>query len=145
MSFAWLMGMGYLWSASCAGCVLLLKAATLLAYVNCNREHCWAEDLPSPSAGLRGTGVNFSDAALSLHMTWTAGIAEEIGRHLLVYGRRIPKAELFARIDAVDASVIKAVADRFIYDQDVAIAAQGDLLNLPDYNWFRRRTYWLRY
>ena len=78
-------------------------------------------------------------------MVWTAGIAEEIGRHLLVYGRRIPKAELFARIDAVDASVIKAVADRFIYDQDVAIAAQGDLLNLPDYNWFRRRTYWLRY
>ena len=62
-----------------------------------------------------------------------------------MYGRRIPKAELFARIDAVDASVIKAVADRFIYDQDVAIAAQGDLLNLPDYTWFRRRTYWLRY
>lgn len=28
-----------------------------------------------------------------------------------------PQAELFARIDAVNADTIKAVADRFIYDQ----------------------------
>ena len=44
-------------------------------------------------------------------------VAESIGRELLVYGRRIPKAELFARIDAVDANTIRQVADRFIYDQ----------------------------
>lgn len=74
-----------------------------------------------------------------------AGVAEDIGRQLLVYGRRIPKAEMFARIDAVDAATIKAVADRFIYDQDIAICAMGDLQNLPDYTYFRRRTYWLRY
>ena len=36
---------------------------------------------------------------------------------MLAYGRRIPKAEMFARIDAVDAETIRAVADRFIYDQ----------------------------
>lgn len=36
---------------------------------------------------------------------------------LLTYGRRIPFAELFARIDAVDASTIKRVANRFIFDQ----------------------------
>ena len=74
-----------------------------------------------------------------------SGIAEDIGRQLLVYGRRIPKAEMFARIDAVDASTIKAVADRFIYDQDIAICAMGDIKELPDYTYFRRRTYWLRY
>ena len=55
-----------------------------------------------------------------------AGIAEDIGRNLLVYGRRMPKAELFARIDAVDAATVKAVANRFILDQDVAISAMGD-------------------
>ena len=27
----------------------------------------------------------------------------------------------------------------------VAIAAVGDTTLLPDYNWFRRRTFWLRY
>lgn len=62
-----------------------------------------------------------------------------------MYGRRVPKAELFARIDAVTPETIKAVADRFIYDQDIAIAALGDTQNLPDYTYFRRRTYWLRY
>ena len=36
---------------------------------------------------------------------------------MLAYGRRVPKAEMFARIDAVDADTIRAVADRFIYDQ----------------------------
>eukprot|EP00879_Flechtneria_rotunda_P000964 GHRR01001097.1.p1 GENE.GHRR01001097.1~~GHRR01001097.1.p1 ORF type:complete len:500 (+),score=170.79 GHRR01001097.1:81-1580(+) len=72
-------------------------------------------------------------------------VAESIGRELLVYGRRVPKAEMFARIDAVDADTIRAVADRFIYDQDIAIAAVGDTQFLPDYNWFRRRTYWIRY
>ena len=72
--------------------------------------------------------------------TWLAGVAEDIGRQLLVYGRRIPKAELFARIDAVDEETVKDVASRFIYDQELAIAAVGDCQNLPDYNWFRRRT-----
>lgn len=75
----------------------------------------------------------------------THHVAESIGRELLVYGRRIPKAELFARIDAVDADTVRAVADRFIYDQDIALAGVGDTQYLPDYNWFRRRTYWLRY
>lgn len=36
---------------------------------------------------------------------------------ILNYGRRIPAAELFARIDAVDASAVKRVANRFIFDQ----------------------------
>ncbi|EIE25550.1 putative mitochondrial processing peptidase [Coccomyxa subellipsoidea C-169] len=73
------------------------------------------------------------------------GVAEDIARQLLVYGRRVPKAELFARIDAVDEETVKEVASRFIYDQELAIAAMGDTQTLPDYNWFRRRTYWLRY
>jgi processing peptidase subunit beta len=75
----------------------------------------------------------------------TTGVAEELGRNLLVYGRRVPRAELFARIDAVDAETIKAVASRFILDQDLAVAAMGDVQDMPDYNWLRRRSYWLRY
>ncbi|KAK9090854.1 hypothetical protein Sjap_024031 [Stephania japonica] len=64
---------------------------------------------------------------------------------LLTYGRRIPFTELFARIDAVDTKTVKRVANRFIFDKDVAISAMGPIQSLPDYNWFRRRTYWLRY
>lgn len=84
-------------------------------------------------------------SSLQLHLDGTTPIAEDIGRQLLTYGRRIPTAELFARIDAVDASAVKRVANRFIFDQDVAIAAMGPITKLPDYNWFRRRTYLLRY
>ncbi|KAA3456073.1 putative mitochondrial-processing peptidase subunit beta isoform X1 [Gossypium australe] len=84
-------------------------------------------------------------SSLMLHIDGTSPVAEDIGRQLLTYGRRIPFAELFARIDAVDPSSVKRVANRFIYDRDIAIAAMGPIQGLPDYNWFRRRTYWNRY
>lgn len=84
-------------------------------------------------------------SSLLLHSDGVGPAAEDIGRQLITYGRRIPSAELFARIDAVDASAIKRVANRFIFDRDIAIAAMGPIKKLPDYNWFRRRTYWLRY
>ncbi|XP_051140850.1 probable mitochondrial-processing peptidase subunit beta, mitochondrial [Andrographis paniculata] len=84
-------------------------------------------------------------SSLLLHLDGTSPIAEDIGRQLITYGRRIPFAELCARIDSVDAGTVKRVADRFIFDKDVAIAAVGPIQSLPDYNWFRRRTYWLRY
>ncbi|KAG8095950.1 hypothetical protein GUJ93_ZPchr0013g35353 [Zizania palustris] len=82
---------------------------------------------------------------IQLHLDGSTAVVEDIGRQLLIYGRRIPIPELFARIDAVDASTIKRVANRFIFDQDIAIAAIGPIQGLPDYNWFRRRTYMLRY
>ncbi|EYU34612.1 hypothetical protein ABFS82_11G119300 [Erythranthe guttata] len=84
-------------------------------------------------------------SSLLLHIDGTSPVAEDIGRQLLTYGRRIPYAELIARIDAVDTSTVKRVANRFIFDRDVAISAVGPIQGLPDYNWFRRRTYWLRY
>lgn len=84
-------------------------------------------------------------SSLLLHMDSTGAIAEDIGRQLLVYGRRIPIAETFARIDAVDAEAVKRVADRFIYDKDVVLAGMGPLQYLPDYMWLRRRTYWIHY
>eukprot|EP00252_Welwitschia_mirabilis_P012098 TRINITY_DN2691_c0_g1_i1.p1 TRINITY_DN2691_c0_g1~~TRINITY_DN2691_c0_g1_i1.p1 ORF type:complete len:537 (-),score=59.13 TRINITY_DN2691_c0_g1_i1:319-1929(-) len=84
-------------------------------------------------------------SSLQLHLDGTSPIAEDIGRQLLTYGRRVPLAELFARIDAVDAATVKRVANRFIFDRDIAIAAMGPVQTLPDYNWFRRRTFWLRY
>ncbi|EOA20383.1 hypothetical protein CARUB_v10000696mg [Capsella rubella] len=84
-------------------------------------------------------------SSLLLNLNGTTPVVEDIGRQLLTYGRRIPTAELFARIDAVDASAIGQVANKYIYDKDMAISAIGPIQELPDYNWFRRRTYWNRY
>ncbi|XP_076952346.1 putative mitochondrial-processing peptidase subunit beta, mitochondrial [Bidens hawaiensis] len=71
--------------------------------------------------------------------------AEEIGRQLLAYGRIIPLAELFARIDAVDVATVKRVANKFLFDKDIAIAASGPVKLLPDHNWFRSCTSMLCY
>lgn len=72
----------------------------------------------------------------------TISAAQDIDHQLLAYGRRIPYAELFARINAVDSSTIKRVACRFIKDKDIAIDSVGPVQGLPDYNYFTRRTYW---
>ena len=81
-------------------------------------------------------------SSLLLHSeSSTSATAEEIGRQLITYGRRIPRAELFARIDAVTPETVKDVAWRYIRDEDPAIAAIGPTQFLPDYNRFRQSTY----
>lgn len=70
---------------------------------------------------------------------------EDIGRQLVGYGRTVSIAEMFARIDAVDATAIRRVANDIINDRDHVCAAYGPLAGMPDYTWMRRRTYMLRY
>ena len=84
-------------------------------------------------------------ASILFSQDGTTGQAEDLARQLLVYGRRIPRAELCARIDAVDAATVKAVANKFLLDQDIAVSMMGNTQFVPDYTWLRRRTYWLRY
>jgi len=84
-------------------------------------------------------------AAMLMNMDGHNNVAEEIGRSLLNYGRRMTPAEIFSRIDAVTTSDIRATAGKFFNDQDLAIAAVGGIHELPDYTWFRRHSYWLRY
>jgi mitochondrial-processing peptidase subunit beta len=74
-----------------------------------------------------------------------ANVAEDIGRQMLNYGRRMTPAEIFCRIDAITAADIKATAAKVINDQDHALAAVGGIHELPDYNWIRGHSYWLRY
>jgi len=75
----------------------------------------------------------------------TTAEAEEIGRQMLAYGRRIPTVEMFARIDAVDEDAIKRIANNYFYDRELAVASIGPVHSLPDYNWMRRRTFWNSY
>eukprot|EP01025_Chloroclados_australasicus_P008093 TRINITY_DN12795_c1_g1_i1.p1 TRINITY_DN12795_c1_g1~~TRINITY_DN12795_c1_g1_i1.p1 ORF type:complete len:524 (-),score=60.49 TRINITY_DN12795_c1_g1_i1:223-1692(-) len=79
------------------------------------------------------------------HQSSSHGLCEDIGRQLLVYGRRIPREEFFARVDAVTTAMVIDVASRKMQDQDMAVSAVGELSFLPKYNWFRRRSYWNRY
>lgn len=74
----------------------------------------------------------------------STAVCEDIGRQILTFGRRLTPAELFARVDAVTVDTVKEAARTFIEDKDVAVAGVGSIHELPDYNWLRRRTYWLR-
>ncbi len=81
-------------------------------------------------------------ASLLLHSeSGTSAVAEEVGRQLLTYGKRMSRAELFARIDGVNVETVKATAWKYIRDQELAIAAIGPTQFLPDYLWFRTSTY----
>merc|ERR1712151_1422345 len=70
----------------------------------------------------------------------TTAVAEDIGRQLLVYGRRIPISELSERIDAVDATELRRVAKRYLCDVDIAVTALGPLQQLPPISELRART-----
>jgi len=84
-------------------------------------------------------------ATMLMGLDGHSSVAEDIGRQLLTYGRRMTPAEIFSRIDAVSSADIRATAAKFINDEDHAMAAVGGIHELGDYVWFRTSSYWLRY
>jgi processing peptidase subunit beta len=72
-------------------------------------------------------------------------LCEDIGRQVLTFGRRMHPTESIARIDAVDANAVKNCANRFFYDRCHALAAVGPIYELPEYDWIRRKSYYLRF
>ena len=67
-------------------------------------------------------------------------IFEDIGRQMLTYNRRMTPAEIIARIDAVDVAAVKAASRAYIDDKECVSAGVGNVHELPDANYLRRRT-----
>jgi len=61
----------------------------------------------------------------------TTTIAEDIGRQLLVYKRRIPFKEINARLDSITADVVRDCAKRYFRGTNMAITGLGPIDNLP--------------
>merc|ERR1711972_969203 len=70
----------------------------------------------------------------------TTAIAEDIGRQLLVYGRRMPTSELLLRLDMIDAAEVKRVARKYLCNADIAVTALGPLDKMPPLTELRRKT-----
>ena len=80
-------------------------------------------------------------AAIVKETSTSSGLASGLGKSLSCYGRVVSPAEMFKRIDAVDAAAVRAAAKQVINDNDHALAATGPLHELPDYNWVRTASY----
>jgi processing peptidase subunit beta len=72
-------------------------------------------------------------ASLMQQLNTFAFVAEDIGRQVLTFGRRVPAVEVFARIDAVQLGDVTRAAARFT--GPVAFAALGKIDQLPSFDW----------
>ncbi|KRY43383.1 Mitochondrial-processing peptidase subunit beta [Trichinella spiralis] len=84
-------------------------------------------------------GKNLLRTNMLLMLDGSTPICEDIGRQMLCYGRRIPVHELNARIDAVNADVVKKVCMHYIYDRDPAVVAIGTTEAMDPYPLIRGR------
>jgi len=109
-----------------------------------NIQHEWMRLATSVTDFEVNRAKNLLKTNMLLQLDGTTPICEDIGRQMLCYGRRMPQHELEARIDAVDATLVKDTCYKYIYDRCPAIAAVGPIENLPDYNLIRSGMYWLR-
>jgi len=76
-------------------------------------------------------------AGLLLGLDGTTAVAEDIGRQIVTSGKRLTPQEIEAAVDAVTVDEIKRVAQKYLWDKDIAIAAVGRIDGLLDYNRIR--------
>lgn len=70
-------------------------------------------------------------AGLLMGLEHCAGVCEDAARHLLTFGRRIPREEILSRIDAVTHEDIQRVARRMFQAPKPAVTALGPCSKLP--------------
>lgn len=87
---------------------------------------------------------NALKTTLLLQLDGTTPVCEELGRHMLCYGRRIPLEEMEARIDSVDSDQMRRTLSHYVYDKCPAVASIGPTEAVPDYMVLRDKMWWMR-
>ncbi|XP_056293296.1 cytochrome b-c1 complex subunit 1, mitochondrial [Pseudoliparis swirei] len=108
-------------------------------------QNAWMNLCTSVTESDVARGKKALKASLVGQLNGTTPICDDIGRHTLNYGRRIPLAEWDARIDAVTPKVVRDVCTKYLYDKCPAVVGVGPVEQLPDYNRMRSGMYWLRF
>ncbi|KAJ3402161.1 hypothetical protein CcCBS67573_g05476 [Chytriomyces confervae] len=75
--------------------------------------------------------------SMLLALDGTNPIAEDIGRQMLAYGKRLTPWEVDGLIESVSAADVMRVATKYIYDREVAVVGYGPVESLQDYSRIR--------
>ncbi|KAJ3035855.1 55 kDa erythrocyte membrane protein [Rhizophlyctis rosea] len=75
--------------------------------------------------------------SLLLALDGTTPVAEDIGRQMLTYGKRLTPWEIDGLIEKVTSADVMRVAGEYIYDREVCMVGYGPVEALPDYNRLR--------
>lgn len=94
-------------------------------------EGCSAEELRRARRQLR--------ASLLMSLESCGAVCEDMARQILFFGRRLPLAELLARIEAVERVDVERAARRLLAEGPPSFAAIGPVGVLPDHAAIRRR------
>ncbi|MDB5364257.1 MAG: peptidase [Rhodospirillales bacterium] len=77
-------------------------------------------------------------ASLLMSQESTMARAEQLGQHMLIFGRPVPTQEILAKIDAVDAKAVEQAAEA-TFTQRPTLAALGPLGRLESFERFSAR------
>lgn len=76
-------------------------------------------------------------ASILLSLDGTTAAAEDIGRQIITTGRRMGPEEIERVIGQITEKDVMSFAQRYLWDQDVAVSAVGSIEGLLDYNRIR--------
>ncbi|KAN0130198.1 Metalloenzyme, LuxS/M16 peptidase-like protein [Lactarius tabidus] len=100
----------------------------------------WTRMSIAPTEGEVERAKSQLKAGLLLGLDGTTAIAEDIGRQLVTSGQRVSPRQIEMAIDAVTPEEIKRVAQKYLWDKDISLAALGSIEGLLDYNRIRADT-----
>jgi len=97
----------------------------------------WQRMSTAPTEGEVERAKSQLKASLLLGLDGSTAIAEDIGRQLVTSGKRYTPAEIETAISAIGTKDIQRVAQKYLWDADIAMAAHGRTEGLLSYDRIR--------
>ncbi|CAO1618690.1 unnamed protein product [Parajaminaea phylloscopi] len=97
----------------------------------------WQRMSTAPTEGEVERAKNQLKASLLLGLDGSTATAEDIGRQLVTSGKRKTPQEIESALESITPADIQRVAQKYLWDADIALAATGQVEGLLDYQRLR--------